>query len=83
MKQSLASLNDYLFAQLERVTNDDLTGEALNCDISNLQMVSLAENCRMNQSHMRFSDPELTKTGIMVAKLSNAAGKKKRSLKND
>ena len=60
-----------------------LDGNPLNCDISNLQMVSLAENCRMNQSHMRFSDPELTKTGIMVAKLSNAAGKKKRSLKND
>ena len=58
-----------------------LDGNPLNCDISNLQMVSLAENCRMNQSHMRFSDPELTKIGIMVAKLSNAAGKKKRSLK--
>ena len=58
-----------------------LDGNPLNCDISNLQMVSLAENCRMNQSHMRFTDPELTKTGIMVAKLSNAAGKKKRSLK--
>lgn len=58
-----------------------LDGNPLNCDISNLQMVSLAENCRMNQSHMRFSDPELTKTGIMVARLANAAGKKKRSLK--
>lgn len=58
-----------------------MDGNPLNCDISNLQMVSLAENCRMNQSHMRFSDPDLTKTGIMVAKLSNAAGKKKRSLK--
>ena len=40
MKQSLASLNDYLFAQLERVTNDDLTGEALNTEIQRSQAVT-------------------------------------------
>ena len=40
MKQSLASLNDYLFAQLERVTNDDLTGEALNTEIQRSKAVT-------------------------------------------
>ena len=61
-----------------------LDGNPLNCDITNLQLITRAEHARLNQSHLRFEDPELTKTGIMVARLLNAAGKKKRSLrKND
>lgn len=40
MKQSLTSLNDYLFSQLERVTNDDLEGEALETEIRRSKAVS-------------------------------------------
>jgi len=40
MKQSLMSLNDYLFSQLERVTNDDLEGEALDQEIQRSKAIT-------------------------------------------
>ena len=58
-----------------------LDGNPLNCDISNLQMITRAEHARLNQNHLRFKDPELTKTGITVAKILTAAGSKKKEKK--
>lgn len=39
-KQSLSSLNDYLFAQLDRVTNEDLEGEDLDAELKRSQAVT-------------------------------------------
>ena len=39
-KQSLNSLNEYLFEQLERVTNTDLEGEALDAELKRSQAVT-------------------------------------------
>jgi hypothetical protein len=58
-----------------------LDGNPLNCDISNLQMITRAEHARLNQHHLRFKNPELTKTGITVAKILVAAGSKKKEKK--
>jgi hypothetical protein len=58
-----------------------LDGNPLNCDIGNLQMITRAEHARLNQNHLRFKDPELTKTGITVAKILTAAGTKKKEKK--
>lgn len=44
----------------------------LNCDISNLLLVSRAEHTTMNHRHYRFEDPELTEAGLGVIRLRNA-----------
>lgn len=58
-----------------------LDGDPLNCSIDNLRLVTRAENARLNQNHLRAKDPELTKTGILIAKLMTAAGTKEKELK--
>ena len=58
-----------------------LDGNSQNCDINNLQMITRAEHVRLNQNHLRFADPELTKTGITVAKILTAAGSKEKENK--
>lgn len=58
-----------------------LDGNSQNCDINNLQMITRAEHARLNQNHLRFADPELTKTGVTVAKILTAAGTKKKKKK--
>lgn len=39
MKNKLADLNDILFAQLERLTNEDLTAEQIDQEVSRTQSV--------------------------------------------
>lgn len=58
-----------------------LDGDPLNCSIENLDLITRAEHARLNQGHLRSCDPELTKTGILVARLMTATGKKKKELK--
>lgn len=40
MKNSLVDLNEYLFEQLDRLTNDDLTDEELEKEIKRAKTVS-------------------------------------------
>lgn len=40
MKNTLTDLNNYLFEQLERLTDDDLDGEALDKEIKRSQAVT-------------------------------------------
>lgn len=54
-----------------------LDGDPMNCSIDNLALVSRADHARLNQSHLRFTDPELTKSGVGIAKLKTAVGKRK------
>lgn len=49
-----------------------------NCDIENLVLIDNAENLEMNRSRLRFTDPERTKTGVLVAKTRVTVRQKKR-----
>ena len=53
-------------------------GDRTNCSIENLAMVTLAENAVLTNCHLRFDDPEFTETGILIAKIQIAAGKRKK-----
>lgn len=53
-------------------------GNHENCDISNLALISKAENVQMNRRHLRFEDPELTESGVLVAKILALSVERKR-----
>ncbi|MXQ48138.1 HNH endonuclease [Streptococcus pneumoniae] len=48
-----------------------LNGDKTNWNITNLACLSNNEVARMNQNHLFTSDPELTKSGIGLTKLTN------------
>lgn len=58
-----------------------LDGNKLNCKISNLVKVSRAELARLNQNNLLHKNSELSKTGVMLAKLMTAIGTKRRKIK--
>ena len=60
-----------------------LDGDKQNVDISNLAMVSDAEHMEMMRRKMRFKNPELTKAGVAVAKLTTATKKAKKRREED
>ena len=41
-----------------------------------------ANKGRLNRRHLRFREPELTQTGVTIVKLANAAGMKKKEIRN-
>lgn len=47
-----------------------LDGDKTNCDISNLRLMTRAENGYINAKGLRSEDPELTETALLVAKLA-------------
>lgn len=57
-------------------------GNRQNCTPENLAMVSLAENAVMNNCGLRFSSSEHTETGLLIAKVKIAAGKRKKGSKS-
>ena len=56
-----------------------LDGNRQNLDVSNLKVISSAEELIMNRNNLRYSNKELTESGCLVAKIIN----KRRKLKND
>lgn len=56
-----------------------LDGNRQNLDISNLKVISSAEELIMNSNNLRYDNKELTESGCLVAKIIN----KRRKLKND
>lgn len=50
----------------------------MHTDLANLALVTMSENSVMNQCGLRFEHPELTETGILIAKVKIAAGKSKK-----
>lgn len=60
-----------------------LDGNKQNIDISNLKMVTRAENTRMNQYGYRSTDPELTSAGILQMKLRNKLTQLKRGTSDE
>ncbi len=55
-----------------------LDGNVLNADIGNLMMIDRKVHVRMNQSRLRFQDPESTRTGAYVAELITKIAEVKR-----
>ncbi len=50
-----------------------LDGNKLNCELSNLAIITNREHAYLNKKGFRFSDPEKTKVAIMTARLRLAA----------
>ena len=53
-------------------------GDKLNCDISNLMLITKGESAALTKLGYRFQDPELTDAGLNVIRLKNAAKKRAR-----
>lgn len=52
--------------------------DKLNCDISNLMLISMGENIALTRCGYRFEDPDLTEAALGLIKLKKAVIKKKR-----
>lgn len=57
-----------------------LDGDKSNICLENLQMISMAESIALTRAGLRDSDPDVTKTGILVARLDVLARKKEREM---
>lgn len=55
-----------------------LDGDKDNCSIENLVLLDNRENLEMNRSNLRFSNAEMTKAGVNIAKIKVAAKRRKR-----
>ncbi len=58
-------------------------GNRLNFDPDNLVLTSWAQLARLNQNHLIKNDPELTKSGIIVASILNKIGERRKGAKTD
>lgn len=59
-----------------------LDGDKDNCDIKNLVLIDNKENLELNRSRLRFDSPELTETGVLIAKVKIAAKQKGRKIRS-
>ena len=55
-----------------------LDGDISNTDIKNLALVTRAESLILSKNNLRFSHPQHTETGILIAKVSIAANQRKK-----
>ena len=60
-----------------------LDGDKRNIDIENLAVVTSRENLELTRRNLRYDDPDLTKTGIMIAKAGMAVKNKKKGQGNE
>lgn len=59
MKNKLTDLNDHLFAQLERLGNENLSGEALNNEIERSKAISNIATQTINNASLVLRAEEL------------------------
>ena len=71
MKNTLNDLNNYLFAQLERLDEEDISEEKLNSEIMRAKAI-------VGVASAIISNAELTNIGIAIAKIKIAIADKKR-----
>ncbi|MGM0258239.1 HNH endonuclease signature motif containing protein [Enterococcus sp. AZ102] len=55
-----------------------LDGDTNNLDLNNLKAIKRTEHVRMNQNNYRFSDPELTKTGLVLTRTKMKINEKRK-----
>lgn len=60
-----------------------LDGNIQNTDLSNLALISRAEQMQVVIDRLRFNDPELTKTGILIARIKTTAKQQKKRRRSD
>lgn len=60
-----------------------LDGNIQNIVLSNLALISRSEQMHLMKDDLRFANPELTKTGILITKVKIAAGKKQKRRRSD
>ena len=58
-----------------------LNGDRTDLRLENLALISKATHALINKNGLRYKDPELTKTGIIIGELIAEAGKANRRLK--
>lgn len=56
--------------------------DPLNCDLSNLMLVTRRENQQLTRQKLRFDDPDLTEAAVNTVRLKNAISDRKKGLKN-
>lgn len=54
-----------------------LDGNKQNCSIDNLELVTKAENLQITRKNLSSSNPEITRAGIAIAKLSVATSERR------
>lgn len=59
-----------------------LDGDRLNCSLENLAIISRSVNARRNQNHLLSRDRELSKLGVVAAKLIEKLHRRKRGNKH-
>lgn len=59
-----------------------IDGNKLNTEISNLRLITMAENAIMNSKGLRGDNADLLETGLLVAKLHQVTNRKKRQQRN-
>mgnify|MGYP000844145163 FL=1 len=57
-----------------------LDGDKSNFTLDNLALISMAESLEITRSNLRSTNPEFTKTGILIAKVKIARSKRKKNL---
>lgn len=55
----------------------------LNCDISNLMLVTQGENAQLTGLNLRFSDPDATMAGLNIIRLKNTMKARKKEKEQD
>ena len=55
----------------------------LNCDISNLVLVTQGENAQLTGLNLRFSDPDATMAGLNIIRLKNTMKARKKEKEQD
>lgn len=55
-----------------------LDGNKQNLSLNNLQLITKKQLARLNQNHLISSDPEITKTGIIIADIYSKIGDRKK-----
>lgn len=92
MKNTLGDLNNHLFAQLERLSDEDIKGEALaeeierakavtsiaNITLENLQLITKKQLATLNKKGLIANDADLTRTGIIMVDIYQKISERKR-----
>lgn len=60
-----------------------LDGNKGNITLENLTLITMAESLEITRSNLRSNNPELTKTGILIAKVKIARSKHKKIIKRE
>lgn len=84
MKNKIQDLNDHLFAQLERLNDEDLTQEELEKEIQRSKAVTAVSNQIINNAklaldatHLQVEFGTAARTGVALPEMLESKGPKK------